>query len=976
MKNVLSLWLGLVAVFVTGITDSQASELELGSPFLDHMILQRQIDVPVWGWAKPGAEVVVTFAGQSQSATTNSDGKWTLKLAPLSASADEREFIVTTGEEKVARKGVLVGEVWFASGQSNMDWIAGKSMVNDLARKLSGSKNDIPIREFNADGGSSLFLCDRVASEAGWKKAGSAGSFSALALAFAYDLHTELNVPIGILRSTHGATPIETWTPVEGFVEHPELQQIILKIKQSDPSTAEGKAAFEKYYQQLREWQVAGETRIQRMRATGAMDVAGSWARVGDAYIERPGTVLSRPPLPGIADDWKGPARMYNFKIAPLIPYGIRGMIWCQGTHNAGDGKIYAAKMQALLNGIRNNWGMPNLPFYFTQMQAYGEPNPDNVGFADIREAQTLFFLNNRDNAVGMVPQYDLNSARPTGIHNYNKLHPGKRMARWALAHQYGRDIPFAGPTYKSSKVVGGKVHVSFKQTGPGDGLMVASKGMAADYKSDPPAYFEPAKATPGESLTHFRLCGKDRKWYSAKAKIIGKNEVLVTSKNVPEPVGVQYAYSATPIGANLYNKAGLAALPFAYFEGKQLFNEDLPAEIAKTKAAEEAKQNPPTPTPYLQVMTPLRSGAVLQRDKRAHVWGFAKAEAQVTVTFRGQTKTTTVSEFDQWRVQLDAMPAAAEGSKLTITCSDGPSTTVDDVVVGDVWILTGSKNVSGELAHSAKNPDAVLPKPMPLLREFKIRTNARRFKVPRKRRMEIGGGRYSSSWRPAVFTEEERDTSAAAYYFASQVQEAGVPIGILNFGADNPPLTWISHAGMQNAKGFEKERDDLNLGYPDTDSCKQAVVDYIQTLKKHNREVAETLTNGQVLPAQMASAMPPFPAPFYNQWSNETETATHTYNFCISPTTPFAVKGVVWIPGEKNIGSHVARYAPAIDALANSLPTTYGQERLKFICAQPSAKLVEGIGKPTAENTINVEFEAWPKSLKELATELGKAAR
>lgn len=104
----------------------------------------------------------------------------------------------------------------------------------------------------------------------------------------------------------------------------------------------------------------------------------------------RPGTVLSRPSLPGIASEWKGPSRMYNMKIAPLIPYAIRGAIWCQGTHNAGDGRIYAAKMEALVDGWRKNWGRPDLPFYFTQMQCYGEPDPNNVGFADIREAQTM----------------------------------------------------------------------------------------------------------------------------------------------------------------------------------------------------------------------------------------------------------------------------------------------------------------------------------------------------------------------------------------------------------------------------------------------------------------------------------------------------------------------------------------------------------------------------------------------------------
>lgn len=219
--------------------------------------------------------------------------------------------------------------------------------------------------------------------------------------------------------------------------------------------------------------------------------------------------------------------------------------------------------MEALVNGWRKNWGRPELPFYFTQMQCYGEPNPDEVGFADIREAQTLFFLNAKN--VGMVPQYDLNPARPTGIHYLNKLDPGKRMARWALAHEYGKkDLPYTGPIYHSHKIDGNKVRVQFEQRGPGGGLMVGSKGMEADAA----AYVEPARETPGAPLKHFRLAGKDKVWHDAEAVIEG-DEIVVTSKSVTEPNGVQFAYSTSSIGANLYNRAGLPAVPFAVFDNE-----------------------------------------------------------------------------------------------------------------------------------------------------------------------------------------------------------------------------------------------------------------------------------------------------------------------------------------------------------------------------------------------------------------------
>lgn len=139
--------------------------------------------------------------------------------------------------------------------------------------------------------------------------------------------------------------------------------------------------------------------------------------------------------------------------------------------------------------------------------EGFGDPDPDNVGFADLREAQTLFFVNAKN--VGMVCQHDLNPD-PKPIHYSNKLDPGKRLARWALAHEYGKNIAYTGPIYKSCKIEGDKVRVRFEQRGPGGGLMVGSKGMESDARKNPGAYVEPARETPGEPLKHFRLAGKD----------------------------------------------------------------------------------------------------------------------------------------------------------------------------------------------------------------------------------------------------------------------------------------------------------------------------------------------------------------------------------------------------------------------------------------------------------------------------------
>ncbi len=919
--------------------------LELGSPFVDNAILQREMEVPVWGWNRPGTDVTVQFAGQSKTAKADLLGKWEIKLDPLKASIEERNLTVTNGGETITLTGILVGEVWFSSGQSNMDWLAGKSNCNALASELARSAPEIPIREYTVDIGSSLHPKSRTTSQDGWKRVKSASSFSALSLAFASELYNELNVPIGIVRSTHGATPIETWTPYEGFADHPDLQDIALRVRQSNPSTADSREALATFAKTLTAWQIEGEQ-----------------------LINRGGAALPRPKLPGIADDWKGATRMYNRKIAPLIPYAIRGAIWCQGESNSNDGKIYAAKMEALINGWRKNWQRPDLPFYFTQLQCYGEPNPNEVGFADLREAQARF-ANSNDN-VGMVAQHDLNPARPTGIHPFNKLDPGKRLARWALAKQYGKPLAHTGPMYMSHTIRGKTVRVRFAQQGPGGGLMVGTKGMEADAKKSPDAFVEPAREDPGASLHHFRLAGRDRVWHDADAAIDG-DEVVVRSTAVPQPVGVQYAYHNSPIGSNLYNHAGLPAIPFAYFDGRQMFNEDDPAIVAAAAADAQRRYGKKT---YLLPSTLFRDHCVLQRNLAVPVWGHGIPGSEITVRFGDQTKTTIVNEFERWHVQLSPMPGSASGRDLLIHSSENEQTTIRDVVVGDVWILTGSRQLDGQLLRPTKDAPLDL-KPLGNVREFRIKTSARRFRTPRKLRMEIGGGKYVASWQPANFDEVGDPPSIAAYYFAAKVQQPGVPVGIVTLGAENPPITWVSHQALQTATGFERERDDLNLAFPNTKTCELAVADYIETIMSYNTQVASLLNAGKDIPSQLADAAPVFPEPFYNQWVSRTETPTHTYNFCISPLTPFAVRGVVWIPGKDNISTDVSRYAPSLEVFASSLAATFGQKGVPFLYAQPSSSLVPGITTPEIANSSHVEFAEWPKTLETLASQLGELA-
>lgn len=933
-------------------------QLELAAPFTDNMILQRQTNVPVWGFDDPGTEVTIEFAGQKKTAVADKYGDWMAKLNPLPVSRKERSFKVTNNKgESIVLKGVLVGEVWFSSGQSNMVWTAGKSMCSQIAREIAGAKKDIPIREISINTASALYPQKRATSDGGWKKAKGASGFSALSLSFAHELYRELDVPIGILLSAHSNTRIEAFTQRQAIEAHPKLKGDVDLMHDADPLTEQGRAAFERYYRDLRNWQ----------KEAGAIALAG-------------GRMPKRPSLPGIAGMWRGPSQFFNGKIAPVVPYAIRGAIWCQGTSNGGDGRIYAARMEALVNGWRDAWGMPNMPFYFTQQQCYGAPDPNSVGFADLRQVQYMFFINNRKN-VGMVVQTDLNSARPGGIHYFNKLHPGMRLARWALAKDYGKKIAYTGPIYTGYKVEGSKVVVSFEKESLFGGLMVGSKGMAKDYR-EPGKYVEPAKPTPGQKLNHFRLCGRDEKWHAADAVIVG-DTVVVSSKSVPEPVGVQYAYSAVPENSNLYNKPGLPATAFAVVNGKLIFEEDDLAKAAALKAKYARYTDPDYPV--LQVVEYFRDGAVIQRDRAIPVWGHANKGVTVTVTLAGKTRKAVANDLQQWSVSFPAMKASTTPITLTVSSSHGHSRTVRNILVGDVWYLTGSTLLNGQMAYNPRDKSAKVPPAMPLVREFRRKTKASTFATPRKRRFETGGGRYRSSWMTADFSIADKGVTMFAYHFATTLGREGIPQGFITMSSGHggrsrqmaSPLSWTSFQGVKDIKNpaFRARLDELLLQFPNSDVAKKAADKHVEEVKAYVKAVIDAGKRGADMSKGLPLQVPAFPQPGKSEAVKSDMIPTYAYNWCVSPMTPMAVAGVIWVPSENNLGYTPAHYAAEVEVYAKSLPSTYGQEKVQFIYAQPARALVKGITPPEIPGAKSVPFDQWPKSLKEIAIEMAKVA-
>ncbi len=947
----------LSLMLVTNALAAEQPAIELGAPFADNAILQRELPVPVWGWSKPGTTVTVEFAGQKETAKAGADGKWMLKLKPLKASAEPAELVVSDDAgNKVVLKNILVGEVWHASGQSNMEWFAGKSAVAALAAEMAKATNEIPIREFRSDTVSALYPQPKGTSEAGWKTSRAASGFSALALAFAYELHKELKVPVGILLTSHSNTRIEAFTERKAIEAHPALKVDVDLMHDGDATTEQGRAAFEKYYLDLAAWQKAS-------------------AELGFP-VERP---LTRPELPGIAGQWRGPSQFFNGKISPVVPYAIRGSLWCQGESNNGDGRLYADRMEALARGWQQAWGQPELPFYFTQMQAYGDPSkPDDLGMADVRQAQHLFFMNNRAH-VGMVVQTDLNPANPGGIHYYNKLHPGMRLARWALAKQYGRDIAYTGPIYTGYKIEGGKAIVSFEKESLFGGLMVGGKGLEKDAR-EPGKFVEPAQPTPGAKLNHFRLCGADRKWFAADAEIVG-DTVVVTSKEVPAPVGVQYAYGAAPLNANLYNKAGLPATPFAAVDGKLIFEADNLAKVADKTSKPD--RNPDAERPLLEVAAYYRDGVIVQRDQPIPVWGFANKGVEVTVTLGGDTQTAVADDRQQWAVSFPARKASAEPITLAAKGSHGHGKTVQNILVGDVWFVTGSTLLMSEPAFNPRGKDSNAPAAMPLVREFKRRTAASTSTTPRKRGFETGGDKkYRCFWQTAEFKTAEDSVTMFAYEFAKALNRPGVPQGFMimpSGGKDSvaSPLAWTSYAGVKDVPNpaFKARLDALRLQDPNSEVSQKAITEYLKAVKAEVAKVAALGKRGADM-AQATLRFPEFPEPGRGGAVKPDTIPTLVFNWCVSPLTPMAVAGVIWMPGEHNLGYAPAEYSAELEIYARSLPATYGQAQVQFLYAQPSDKLVKGISAPAIPNGKSVTFDVWPKSLKSIAAELAKEAK
>ena len=511
---VLALWVTFTAV--------ARAEVKLPSIFSDSMLLQRDLAAPVWGWADPNEEVTVRFAGQEKKTKADAGGNWMVHLDPMQANA-EGQTLEVSGSNSLKLKDVLVGDVWICSGQSNMEWSVRQTMNADeeiAAAKYPG------IRLFNVPGHTTSAL-PQDNCPGNWQVCSpeTVPNFSAVGYFFGRKIHQDAKVPVGLIGTNWGGTRIEPWTPPVGFRQVPELKEISAAVDRYDPSTPAGKATWEKYVSDVEKW-----------------------VNMTEAALKNGGPVTAPVSPPGYTNATE-PTAIYNSMVHPLAPYGLRGAIWYQGESNGGEGVEYFHKMQALIEGWRTVWGQKDFPlyFYFVQLADFQQPTNDPAGgdgWARIRDAQTqsLTIPN-----TGMAVTIDIGAAND--IHPRNKQDVGGRLALWALRDVAGQDVVVSGPKYKSMEVDGNKIRISYDHVG--GGLMVGKKDGLS-----------PTEEVSSGTLERFAIAGEDKVWQWADAKIDG-DTVVVSSEKVAKPVAVRYAWSMNPAGANLYNKAGLPAVPF-----------------------------------------------------------------------------------------------------------------------------------------------------------------------------------------------------------------------------------------------------------------------------------------------------------------------------------------------------------------------------------------------------------------------------
>jgi sialate O-acetylesterase len=641
-----SLTLVLIVVLVVISSIQLKAQVRLPAIVSDGMVLQRDQDLKIWGWANPSEKVTVEFLGKSYTTVTDKDGRWQIKLGPMEAGGPYKMGIKASNT--IELNNILIGDVWVCSGQSNMTHYFGRH--RERYSKEIAEANLPEIRQFYVPTTAVLTGPLEDIPNLKWKEATpeSVIDFTVIGYFFAKKLYDKYNVPMGIINTCVGGTPIEAWTSEEGFKEFPDILKTIEKNKDTayvnrlnleakvdraadgpKKEADKGLIGVVKWYDAEYEplnwkrinvpgyWEDQGirnldgvvwyrreieipktmegaEAKVKLGRIVDADELYVNGKRIGNTSYQYPqreytipagvlktgknlivvrvtnswgkgGFVPDKPYLLLAANDtvdlkgyWQykvgevfnhdkkfkrgisaqnQPTSLYNGMIAPYTNYAVKGLLWYQGESNSGNPQAYKKYLPNIINDWRNKWQLGELPFLIAQLPNYMEVDylPAESNWAMMREVQLETALNVPNTGVGI----NIDLGEWNDIHPGNKKPVGERLALAAMRIAYGeKDIVSSGPIYKTSRIEGNKIIISFDHIG--SGLVSGNR----------------------EKLAHFAIAGEDKKFRWGNA-IIENNEVVVWCNDIPKPKYVRYAWADNPDFANLYNKEGLPATPF-----------------------------------------------------------------------------------------------------------------------------------------------------------------------------------------------------------------------------------------------------------------------------------------------------------------------------------------------------------------------------------------------------------------------------
>jgi sialate O-acetylesterase len=464
-----------------------------------HMVLQREMPIHLWGWSDPGEKITVELHGVSRATVGNTIGAWSVYLPPETAGGPYR--LTVSAKNEIILEDILIGDVWFASGQSNMEMplkgFPGAPLQNSAEEIAHALQPEIRLINFPKK--AQDFPQRNI--DASWTACTpeTAANFSAAAYFFGRELNAREHVPIGLIDATWGGTPAEAWVSLQGIAKDAALMPVFATRAEMMRSQADSQATL-----------AAEKREDEAAKKAGQPPPQHAW----------------RPDPSSWAPSW-----LFNGMVAPATPYAIKGVIWYQGESNSrlAFAPMYAKIFPALIADWRERWREGDFPFLFVQIANF--KSNDGEAWAVIREAQrrTLAVAH-----TAMVVTTDIGN--PDNVHPADKQTVGARLALAARALAYGEKVEDSGPLFRQATTESEGIRVWFDHTGGG------------------------LKAG-GDTLQGFEIAGSDGHFVAAAARIDG-NTVVVSGGDVADPKYVRYGWANAP-SINLFNTDGLPASPF-----------------------------------------------------------------------------------------------------------------------------------------------------------------------------------------------------------------------------------------------------------------------------------------------------------------------------------------------------------------------------------------------------------------------------